>query len=240
MIRGIYSAANAMDAAVQNQEVVAHNLAHATVPGFRQRGLAFALPDATPGHVGSTQAAPGGRSTPSQYVDFRPGALQHTGAPLDLAIDGNAFFTLQGPDGPIYTRNGTFRLNTQGQVVSQGGYPLQGAGGTITVPPGATDVTVARDGSVSAGGQPIGRIQLAGFQDLSQLDPVGPTLFRAGPKAGLQTAAGGVVQGYRETSNVQPAEAMVAMIAGARHFEASQRALRAIAEAVQLNTRPQS
>ena len=77
------------------------------------------------------------------------------------------------------------------------------------------------------------------FQDLSQLAPVGPTLFRAGPQAGLQTAAGGVVQGYRESSNVQPAEAMVAMIAGARHFEASQRALRAIADSVQLNTRPQ-
>src|SRR5437763_4399362 len=194
MIRGIYSAANAMDAAVQNQEVVAHNLAHANVPGYRQRGLAFALPEGTPGRPagGSAPVAPGGRSTPSSYVDFRPGALQHTGAPLDLAIDGNDFFTLQGPDGHLYTRNGTFRLNPQGQIVSQGGYALLGTGGPITIPSGAADITVARDGAVSAGGQPIGRIQLARFQDLSQLAPVGPTLFRAGPQAGLQTAAGGV------------------------------------------------
>src|SRR5205807_493753 len=113
-----------------------------------------------------------GRSMPSSYVDFRPGALQHTGAPLDLAIDGNDFFTLQGPDGPLYTRNGTFRLNPQGQIVSQGGYPLQGTGGPITIPSGAADITVARDGGVSAGGQPIGRIQLARFQDLSQLATV--------------------------------------------------------------------
>jgi flagellar basal-body rod protein FlgF len=231
MIRGLYSAASAMDAAEQNHDVTARNLAHATVPGYRQQGMAFT--------VASSDPAAGTKAT-APYTDFRPGPLTYTGAPLDLAIDGDAFFVLKGPTGPLYTRNGTFRVTAQGQVVSPGGYPLQSTAGSLTVPPDAAAITVNRDGTMTADGQPVGQVQLTRFGDLTKLTSVGTTLFRADAGAGPQSATAAVLQGYREGSNVQPAEAMVSMIAGARYFEAAQRALRTIAESLQQNTRSQA
>ncbi len=235
MIPGIYSAATAMDSAVRSHEAIAQNLAFANVPGYRQRGVAFTLPAQT-----AAEAKSGATKTATPFVDFRPGALQFTGAPLDFAIDGDAFFAVQGPNGTAYTRNGSFHLSSSGQIVSQAGYPLMGAGGPLTVPSDASgDIRVASDGTVSAGNQQIGQIQLTKFSDTTKLDPVGPTMFRARSGAGPSTSKSRVLQGYREASNVQPAEAMVAMINGARNFEAANRAMKAIADSLQLNTRPQ-
>lgn len=236
MIRGLYSAAAAMEAAAHNHDIVAHNLAHATVPGFRQSGLAFAIPDSSPG-AGSTPFA---KRNGTSFIDFQHGPIQFTGSPYDLAIDGDSFFKVQGPNGPLYTRSGVFHLNSQNQIVSQGGYPLLSGEGPIKVPQDAGIIKIGGDGTVSAGGVTVAKIQLSRFQDLSKLQPVGPTLFAAAEDANPQTGKGGVLQGYREGSNVNPAEAMVAMIAGARSHEASQRVLRAIGESLQLNTRPQS
>ena len=233
MIRGIYSAANAMDSAVQAHEIVAQNLAHANVPGFRARGMSFTL--------AGPQSAGGAKDdkNATSYIDFRPGTLQFTGAPLDIALDGDAFFSVQGPNGTLYTRNGAFHLDNSGKLVSQAGYPLLGAGGPLTIPSDAGSITVSRDGTIKAGDQTVGQIQLTKFANKQKLEPIGPTLFRANQDAGSSTAVATVLQGYRESSNVQPAEAMVAMISGTRHFESAQRALKAIAESIQMHTRPQ-
>jgi len=234
MIRGLYSAANGMDNAVQAHEVVAQNLAYANVPGYRQRGMIFSLPETAPNN-----AAAANKKSATPYVDFRPGTLQFTNAPLDFAVEGDAFFTLQGPNGSVYTRNGAFHLDNKGQIVSQAGYPVMGVGGPLTISPDAGPVSVSRDGTIKAGDQTVGQIQLTRFADVHQLQPAGPTLFRATKEAGAGTSTtSSVVQGYRESSNVQPAEAMVAMIAGARHFDAAQRALRAISDAIGMHTRP--
>ena len=85
---------------------------------------------------------------------------------------------------------------------------------------------------------PVGRLRLTRFADTTQLTSAGPSLYSAPPEASPQAAAGRVMQGYREGSNVQPAEAMVQLILGARYYDAAQRVLRTIAESVQLNTRP--
>jgi len=87
MIRGLYSAANGMDNAVQAHEVVAQNLAYANVPGYRQRGMIFSLPETAPNN-----AAAANKKSATPYVDFRPGTLQFTNAPLDFAVEGDAFF----------------------------------------------------------------------------------------------------------------------------------------------------
>lgn len=241
MIRGLYSAATALDAATQNQDVTAYNLAHASTPGYHQRGLRFETFDRVLGRTAEPTGDLTGTRVAGVYHDTRPGPLQHTGQPLDLApAEADQFFTLAAPSGPVYTRNGSFRLNAQGQIVSPSGYPLLGENGPLAVPPGAAQVTVASDGGVSADGIPFGRVRLARITDPSRLTAVGPTLYRADPGAVADATGGRVLQGYREGSNVQPADAMVKMIAGARYYEAAQRALRAIAESVQLNTRPQT
>src|SRR5688500_18586114 len=97
MIRGLYSAATALDAAEQQQEVTAHNLAHSTTHGYRQRGLTFETFDRVLGRTSEPTGDLTGTSLVGVYHDFRPGGLQYTGAPLDLALGGDGFFTLITP-----------------------------------------------------------------------------------------------------------------------------------------------
>jgi len=241
MIRGIYSAATALDAAQQNHDALSENLANATMPGYRRRGLVFesvqrALEDAS-----QPQAETGilGTRLAREYTGFEAGPLQDTGNPLDVAINGNGFFVLQGPNGPLYTRNGTFKINANGELQSQDGLPVNGADGPITIPTNTVKITIGTDGTISADKTQVGKLDIQSFADPSQLERAGTTLFTAPPGVQAQTATSRVQQGYRENSNVQVVNEMVSMIVGMRHFEAAQHALRAVSEAMQLNTRPQ-
>ena len=240
MFRGLYSAATALDAAAQAQEITAHNLAHTSTPGYRQRGIVFETFDRVlnrslqpTGDIVGTRLAQG-------YTDFRTGPIQQTGNPLDLALnEPDRFFAVSDANGrAMYTRDGAFHVNAQGQLLTTGGYTLQGEAGGITIPPGTADINIASDGNVTADGAPIGRVRVVQVGNPKQLTPVGDTLFEAPQDAGVRNADGRVLQGYREGSNVNPAEAMTGMVIAARFYDATQRVLRAIAETVQLNTRP--
>lgn len=237
MFRGIYSAATGMQAAARSQEVTAHNVAHGTVPGYRQHGVVHESFDQALGGASQDDPTLIGARVAQQYSDFRPGPLQETGTQLDLAVQGDGFFTVRGPQGPLYSRDGVLQRATDGQLVNTGGYPILGARGPIRIPAQATNVVVALDGSVMADGVPVDQLQLARFKDAAKLQPVGTTLFRAPDEAGREPARAGVVQGYREGSNVPFASAMVTMVRDLRHFEASQRALRTISDSVGQITR---
>lgn len=242
MFRGLYSAASALDAAGQAQDITAQNLAHVNTPGYRQRGVKFETFDRV---LGRTQEQTGdiiGTRLAGGFTDFKVGPLQQTGNPLDLALsDADRFFTLTNPttNQPMYTRDGSFHLNGQNQIVSTNGYVLQSeGGGPITLPQGAAQINVASDGSVTADGAPVGQLRVVRVGNTKELTPVGDALFSAPDAAGVQPAASRVLQGYREGSNVNPAEAMTSMVLASRYYDATQRVLRAIAEAVQLNTKP--
>lgn len=240
MIRGLYSAATGLQTASENQEVQAENLANASAPGYRQRGLAFETFD----RVLNRNLPPVGDSvgarTAGMYIDFRPGAMQQTGNPFDLALgEPDQFFAVAGPNGTLYTRNGSFRVATNGALVTQGGYPVLGDTGPITVPPESTRIDIGKDGSIIADGNPSGQVRLVRFGDVTQLAPAGPTLFAAGPNATPRDGDGRVFQGFKESSNVQPADVMVRMILGSRLYDAAQRSIRTIGDTLQLNTRPQ-
>lgn len=240
MLRGLYAAASGLQVGGERQEVTAYNLSHVSTPGYRQRGTIVESFDRALGRTAEPTGDIVGARVTGAYHDFRPGPLKDTGNPFDLALaEPDQFFTLAGPNGPLYTRNGTFRLDAQGRLVSPGGYPLQGEGGAVTIPADAARVVVASDGTVTADGTPAGRVRPVRFADLSQLTAAGPTLYAAPPGTGPQPTEGRVIQGSLEGSNVQPADAMVQLLISARFYDAAQRSLRAIAEAVQLNTRPQ-
>jgi flagellar basal body rod protein FlgG len=241
LIRGLYSAAGSLQAAEQHHEVVAHNLAHANVPCYRRRiVVAESFDDAlTRTATGEPRPGVGGQTT-SVHTVFEPGDLQFTGNSLDLALRGDGFFVLRGPDGPVYTRSGVFQINGQGVLQSASGLPVSGGGGEITIPPGAAQLTVQSDGAVAADGAEIGRLELAHFKDPSVLVPVGTTLFQAPPGVRPEDGTSTVHQGYREGSNVAVVDELVGMIAGMRQYEASQRALRAISDAIEQNTHPQA
>jgi flagellar basal-body rod protein FlgF/flagellar basal-body rod protein FlgG len=234
----MYSAASALVIASEQQEVIAYNLANTAVPGYRERGLVFESFDRVLGRTETPTGDIVGAHTVQAFHDFRPGAIQQTGNPLDLALDGaDRFFILNGPNGPLYTRNGTFTRSAAGQLVSPGGYTLRTENGTLTFPPEAR-LEIADDGSVTADGQPVGTIGVVRFPNLRQLTAAGPTLYSAPADANPTPAPGRILTGARESSNVQPADAMVRLIIGSRYYDAAQRSLRSIAETLQLNTRP--
>lgn len=238
MIRGMYSSATALDASIQRQEVIAENLAHLSTPGYRGRGIRF-----TPFEEVLSQHAADppdrlGVEAAGFYTDFRAGAFRQTGNPHHLAIEGDSFFALQGPNGTLYTRNGSFHRGADGQLLSDGNYPVLGTNGPITLPADAGRISIARDGSVSADGIPVGNLQLTKFADKSRLVRVGPTLFEAPADAGEQPGEGSVIQGVLESSNITPASAMIELIQASRYFEAAQRALRSMSDTLQQNTRP--
>lgn len=238
MVRGMYAAATAMDVAMQNHEILAQNLAHSSTPGYKNRGLTQETFDRTLDRVSSPTGDIVGAKITGQFVDFKTGPIQATNVPTDLAIETDGFFQLATPQGTVYTRNGAFRLTNDGQLVSQSGYPVQGTQGPVIIPPGSAMI-VAPDGTVSADNIAVNRIQMVRFTNPAALQIAGDTMFRAPQEAGAQNLERGIVQGHRELSNVSPAEAMVGMIAGTRYYEATQRVLRAISDALQLNTRPQ-
>jgi flagellar basal body rod protein FlgG len=241
MVPGLYSAASSMRASERNHEIIATNLANATLPGYRRQVPAIE----TFGEI-LLQEEPdqGVAPIPVQVnvvqSDFTPGSVVHTGQSLDLALRGDGFFVLDGPKGPVYTRNGVFQLNGAGGLESMAGLPVRGVSGRITIPPDASEIVVQPDGTIVAGTAQVGQLQISHFQDPRQLVRVGEALFEA--PLGVQPQPGNttVHQYYREMSNVNVVDEMVQMIAGMRHYEASQRALRTIAEAIQLNTRPQA
>lgn len=178
---------------------------------------------------------------------FTQGNLITTNNSLDLAIQGQGFFEILLPDGTqSYTRDGTFQLNPEGEVVTSSGYTLQPA---ITIPPGSQGLTVGVDGVVSVlvAGSPdpvqIGTLQLVDFLNPSGLQARGENLFletvASGPPQpgtpGL-TGLGTLVQGALETSNVNVVEELVNMIETQRAYEMSSRAIAASDEMMQYIT----
>jgi flagellar basal-body rod protein FlgF len=235
MLQGYYSAATAMRTALQNQDILAENLAHAPVPGYRRQALSFEayVAPSEPSSSAAPAQALHGTKLAQSYTTFTPGDYQHTGNPLELAIQGDGFFVLNGPNGPLYTRNGQFQLDINGQLVSHNGYAVNGSGGPLRIPQNSATITVGQDGSVQAGTTQVGQVRVVSFADPRQLVRAGTTLFEAPAGVRPQASTASIRQGYRESANVQVVQEMVQMISGMRQYEAAAKALRSLSDAMQ-------
>jgi flagellar basal-body rod protein FlgG len=246
MIRALYTAASGMMAQELNLDNIANNLANSSTAGFRSRRLQFEdliyqnliMPGAAASQqttvVAGLQVGLGTRSAASEVIQLQ-GDFTQTGNPLDLTIQGPGFFQVLLPDGQTaYTRAGSFHLDAQGNLVTQDGNPVQPS---ITIPPGATSMTVALDGTVSVtlpgqtAAQQVGALQLALFNNPGGLNSTGSNLFLAtsasgdpiiGPPNGSE-GLGSVVQGMLEQSNVSVVDEFVQMIVAQRSYEANSR-----------------
>lgn len=233
MINGLFTSASAIIAGQRMQEVTAQNLAHANVPGYRRQ---FLVQEAQIENVGRgrNNISLGRTDVRELAVDFNSAGTEPTGRPLDVAILGDGFFELEGPQGPIYTRNGSFQVNTQGELVSSTGLRVQGSGGPISIgantPPG--NITIDKAGNVKIAGNARGKIKIVDFADKRSLKPIGSTAFTATTTPST-TSDAQILQGSRELSNVKTVDELVRMIVGMRQYQAAEKTLKAISDAVE-------
>jgi len=250
MFRSLYTAASGMQAQQTNLDTIANNLANSSTAGFRSRRMQFqdliyqnmVMPGAASSQqtvvATGLQVGLGARSSASEIIQLQ-GDLSATGNPLDLAIEGQGFFQVQLPTGEIaYSRSGAFHQDSQGAIVTSDGNPIQPS---VTIPQGATSVTIAADGTVSAtlagqtAAQQVGNIQLALFPNPGGLNSIGKNLFLATNASGdpvLGTPGGTdglgqIEQGYLEQSNVSVVDQFISMIVAQRSYEASSRVVQA-------------
>jgi flagellar basal-body rod protein FlgF len=232
MIRGIYAAAAGLATATLRLGVVSNNIANASSPGYKQ--------DRLPDEVGNSldlmkyavddQGQPVGSITLGPKIglsqlDLTAGPIQETSNPLDLAIAGTGFFAVQAADGSTrYTRDGGFHADVDGSLRARDGSAVLDTIGQAIQLPAGTDISVAADGTVQAGGNDIAQLQLVDFAAGQQLTKVGNGMFTAPTGAQPQTATGvQLYQGYLEGSNVDMTESMVSMMNLVRAYEANQK-----------------
>lgn len=234
MFPGMYSAAKAMQVAERQHEVSASNLAHMNLPGHRRKLFANGEFSSYL-NPGGTQEQTDGSTLDGIATDFSMGATKQTGRRLDVAIEGEGFFTLQGPDGKLFTRNGGFQISNDGEIVSVDGLPVLGDRGPLRVPAGTSSEAIMIDpnGRVYAGVTQVGQLQVAIPQSTEDLQQVGDTLFAVADESTVDTVEGNFRQGMLELSNVTPVNELVNLLVASRHYEAAQRTMRAISDAMQ-------
>jgi len=204
-------------------EVIANNLANISTPSFKREAIEF---QQFMVRVPATETE-GGDTVNVSFVldhgvtrDLSDGRMDQTGGMLDLAITGPGYFVVQTPNGERYTRNGHFKLDDQGSLVTSEGYQVQSDGGAITLQPQEGDLQVAADGTLSTNLQLLGKLRVVGFADERALKKVGSSLYEAGAQT-PQATTGRVHQGLVERSNVEPVIEIAHMIEVLRAYQMS-------------------
>jgi flagellar basal body rod protein FlgG len=220
-----------MNANARWQEIISQNLAASSAPGSRKQDISFSaiaagMPTGSLGADGERFAIPAATA----YTNFTQGQTLPTGVSTDFAIDGPGFFQVQLPNGdPGFTRNGTFQLNAQGQLVTQQGYPVMSESGSPVQldPTNPAPMTVSASGDISQGGEIKGRIRMAEFKDPHQLTVMGGGYFLSSDPKGLAQPAkiSQLRQGYLEEGNSSPTTEMASLITAMRMFESNQKVL---------------
>lgn len=254
MLRALYSSAAGMNAQQTNLDVVANNLANVNTTGFKKskiefQDLLYETERAAGAEQGSGNQLPTGVQIGhgSQVVAtskvFTTGELSRTGERLDVAVQGDGFFEVQMSDGSkAYSRDGAFKTDASGRIVTSDGLPVQGF---QPVPQGTTNVSISSNGEVTysgSGSTSNFRIQLVRFANPSGLEAMGRNLFRETTASGTaelgnpgESGFGTLAQGYLELSNVKVVEEMVNLIVAQRAYEVNAKAVQASDEMMQLS-----
>jgi|tagenome__1003787_1003787.scaffolds.fasta_scaffold20980895_2 flagellar basal-body rod protein FlgG len=230
MLQGLNIAAAGMAAQQQKLDAVSNDLANANTTGYKHDRVGFRDLVYTQAQRSSAQGVRTGAGVAAVEIGrgFSQGALQQTGQPLDVAIEGEGFLQVRLPDGRTgLTRDGNLRRDPQGRLATSTGALLQPS---ITIPANIplNQVSIASDGTVSAAGRAVGRLSIVSVRNQQGLQSVGDNAFVATAASGRATnapAATRVTQGTLEASNVDVSEAMVAMIEAQRSFQLASKAI---------------
>jgi len=253
MIRSLRTAALGMAAQQLTLDVIANNLANVNTTGFKRSSVEFQdilyetiVSGAGEGGLGQEkpveiQVGHGNRAV-STFRTFTQGSVAETGNPLDLAIKGDGFFQIMRPDGTYaYSRDGAFRINSDGFIVTTTGLRL---GSEISLPPDTSRILIGQDGTISiilAGDEvvpeEIGQIELVKFVNPAGLGAIGGNLYEETVASGPPTVGfagdegfGVVLQGFLEKSNVDVVQEMINMIVAQRAYEINSKAVKSADE----------
>lgn len=249
MIRAFHTSATGMNAQQLVLDNTANNLANINTTGFKRSQLDFQ------DLLYTTLRQPGSDSVQGQLLptglqighgvriagntrNFTVGTLENTGNSLDIAIEGGGFFKVQAPNGGFrYTRDGSFRINANGELVTADGFFLEPR---ITIPPDAVSISIGNDGTISvvSAGSPntstaVGQIKIARFINPAGLSAEGRNLFAETPASGAVTdetpginGTGLLRGGFLERSNVEVVQELVNLIQAQRAYEFNTKAIR--------------
>jgi flagellar basal-body rod protein FlgG len=259
MFRSLSTAATGMDAQQIRLDVIANNLANVNTAGFKRdqihfEDLLYQIERMPGGRNAQGNAQPTGLEVGhgTRLADisksFSQGSLVQTQNPFDLAIEGRGFFRIQLPSGQyVYTRDGTFRNDSEGRVVTSAGDVLDPG---LEIPPETTQVTITRDGVVTAfradaaEGTEIGRVSLVDFPNPAGLESAGRNYLKQTAASGEPIEAtpgtsgvGSISQGYLEQSNVKVVEEMIDMITTQRAYELNSKVIQTADTMLQNATR---
>jgi flagellar basal-body rod protein FlgF/flagellar basal-body rod protein FlgG len=210
----------------QALDAIANNLANASTVGFRAEHNVFSSLLAAaddPPISDLNQAANSYGILTGTRLDLSQGAMEKTGNNLDLAIEGPGFFVVQTPNGPLYTRDGSFQVSSKGQLTSASGDPVMGDKGIITLVGGP--ISIGLDGTISSNGAIAGKLKMVDFPAGTPLKSMGNTYYSAPPATEMAVTGSNLRQGMLESSNVNPVSGMVELITAQRSAEMMQRAL---------------
>jgi flagellar basal-body rod protein FlgF len=218
-------AASGLRARMESLDLLANNIANASTGGYKADREFYSLyvaPEAAGNDPSSTMPL-----IERPWVDHAQGALHTTGNPLDVALSGKGFFAVNGPSGPLYTRNGSFRLAADGKLTSADGYPVRDSQGAPLTLQATRPLEISSDGTVTQDGVVTGKLEIVDFTSTAGLSKQGSNYFRINDPAMRPTAPAGtsVEQGNLETSNTGSAEAAVRLVSVMRQFEMLQKAV---------------
>ena len=247
MMRSLWISKTGMEAQQTQLDTISNNLANVSSNGYKKAHAVFEdlmyqnLRQAGANNTEQTTLPTGlqvglGTRAVATSRSFTQGNLQQSANNLDVAVLGNGFFEVQMPDGTTgYTRDGSFQVNAQGQLVTNNGYTVQPG---ITIPANAQTVTIGSDGTVGvtlpgqSAPQSVGQLQIASFVNPAGLEPKGQNMFGETAASGSansgtpgQSGLGTLRQGFVETSNVNVVEELVAMIQTQLAYELNSKAI---------------
>lgn len=245
MLKNIYSPLSAGKGQERLLDVLANNIANTNTPGFKEQQVSFTalLSNPWPAYRNPNPPAPfqtdmrelhplrgnemGYTSTSAVTTSFEQGPLKQTGNSLDVAIQGNGFFTVETPFGERFTRDGGFALTQEGTLVTRSGAVVQGENGPLTGLEEGT-LSILDNGDVLSGDRFIDRLRIRAFAEPELLQRMGDNLFvHDGSPENITAFAGRLAQKHLEGSNSSPMRNMTSMIAAHRMYEALQKAIQA-------------
>lgn len=243
MVRGLYTAWTGMANEQKRLDIISNNLANAATVGYKQDNvttqsfddvLTIKIKDASELYherpIGKMNL---GVKLGEVYTNFGQGSLRETGNTFDIALEGKGFFQVavadnNGNEQFFYTRDGSFTMTHEGNIVDMNGNRLIGEGGNISVPVDASDIVIDTDGSVYADGVLVDKILITDFEDYNYLKKYGENMYSMVEGGAQIPAEASVHQGFTEQSNVNVVSEMVNMIAITRAYEANQKVIQTV------------